>query len=1044
MRNNLIILALLATFIPSKSQQATIREERIPMKTYMFSDPDPVPDMEKNYPYFRFDGYTNRGTTREWNMVIMENDHIQVFITPEIGGKIWGAVEKSTGGEFVYYNDVVKFRDVAHRGPWTSGGIEFNFGIMSHVSTCSTPQDYLLKRNPDGSVSCVIGAIDLHTMTKWNVEILLPKDKAYFETRATWFSTENLPTPFYHYMNAAAKTAGNLEFIYPGSHYIGHGGDAGTWPFEGGRNISFYDNNDFGSYKSYHVLNAYSGIMGGYWHEDRFGFGRLGSYDEMPGKKIWIWGLSREGMIWEDLLTDTKGQYIEWQTGKSFNQAMTRSGFTPFKHNEFTPFDSDISTEVWFPLKGTGGMVAASRFGVLNAIREAGFVKITLSALQGISDDLVIRTGGNEIARERVVLDPLELFSTSVELDPDGEFTVTLGNDLLHYSSNRNDLIVDRPLEPNPQYDWNSAVGLFTQGLELERMQSYTDGGQANRKALEFYLRSLEVDPAYAPALNRTAMAYIKQHDLERSMHYVKRSLAIDTYDPEANYLFGLIHDRLGNRAGAKSGFSMATQSTAYRNAAFTELSRIFLREKRYGTAAEYAQKALVFNRYNTSALELLFLAKKKLGDGEMCGALLERLGELDPTSPFVRYEELIEEGGDPGKLDLLVTNELAFETYLQLAVSYFNRGFPEESLRVLELAPENATVLLWLAYLDEAKRSERLRAALEASPGFVFPHRDETLMVLEELMEESDSWKLKYYTALVYWKKAMIGRAKELFRQCGTDPDHVPFYLAKANLFRDEMPVREEALTRAGSLDKADWRVNRYLAAHYLATGRPELAETHARESLEAYPERSVLGLSLAEALLQQGRYDACIEFLEGYHILPFEGAVSGRRIYHEAAIRASLKAMDKRKYKIAIGLAEKATLWPENLGSGKPYQTDERLENFLIATCYDRLGKSSRARPFYTRVTEHRQSDRRPEGSLLYLQALALKKLGHGEKAVQLIEDALAANPDNACVKWVHSAYWKEPAGEVSGEPGDLAGDCGNLALLNEFISILNQDEE
>jgi hypothetical protein len=28
----------------------------------------------------------------------------------------------------VLYNNVVKFRDIAMRGPWTSGGIEFNFG----------------------------------------------------------------------------------------------------------------------------------------------------------------------------------------------------------------------------------------------------------------------------------------------------------------------------------------------------------------------------------------------------------------------------------------------------------------------------------------------------------------------------------------------------------------------------------------------------------------------------------------------------------------------------------------------------------------------------------------------------------------------------------------------------------------------------------------------------------------------------------------------------------------------------------------------------
>ena len=301
-----LIILLMGSGICVQAQKATISEQKVNMKTFMYSDPNPVPDMSKNYPYFRFDGFTNQAIDKEWNMIIMENSYVKVYIATEIGGKIWGAIEKSTGGEFLYFNDVVKFRDVAHRGPWTSGGLEYNFGIMSHVSTCATPQDYVISENPDGSVSCTIGAMDLHTQTKWNVEVILPKDKAFVKTRASWFNTNNIPVSFYHYMNAAAKTKGNLEFIYPGSHHIGHPGNVGEWPVDNGRDISFYENNNFGSYKSYHVLNAYSDYMGGYWHDDNFGFGHLVDYADLPGKKLWNWGLSKQGMIWEDLFTETK------------------------------------------------------------------------------------------------------------------------------------------------------------------------------------------------------------------------------------------------------------------------------------------------------------------------------------------------------------------------------------------------------------------------------------------------------------------------------------------------------------------------------------------------------------------------------------------------------------------------------------------------------------------------------------------------------------------------------------------------------------------
>ena len=214
--------------------------------------------------------------------------------------------------------------------------------------------------------------------------------------------------------------------------------------------------------------------FGGYWHEDHFGFGRLGNYDEMPGKKLWIWGLAEEGEIWAELLTDSKGQYIEFQSGKSFNQAMDKSSLTPFRHSEFIPHDADITTELWFPLKRTGGMVAASKHAVLNVNRKQGHIEIIVSALQKINSNLVVESGEQTLARKKVDLKPLELFTAEVELDPSEDFTIRLGDELLDYSSKREDLIVDRPLEPNEDFDWNSAVGLYTKGFRIGRNNNRT------------------------------------------------------------------------------------------------------------------------------------------------------------------------------------------------------------------------------------------------------------------------------------------------------------------------------------------------------------------------------------------------------------------------------------------------------------------------------------------------------------------------------------------------------------------------------------------
>jgi hypothetical protein len=91
---HLFIFIIFVTAVTSGSpaQLATIREEKIAMNTYMFSDPDPVPAISRIYPYFRFDGYAAKGIGKEWNMVILENEYIKVLVCPDIGVKIWGAI----------------------------------------------------------------------------------------------------------------------------------------------------------------------------------------------------------------------------------------------------------------------------------------------------------------------------------------------------------------------------------------------------------------------------------------------------------------------------------------------------------------------------------------------------------------------------------------------------------------------------------------------------------------------------------------------------------------------------------------------------------------------------------------------------------------------------------------------------------------------------------------------------------------------------------------------------------------------------------------
>ncbi|RYE23811.1 MAG: DUF5107 domain-containing protein [Sphingobacteriaceae bacterium] len=371
--------------------ESTIRKEVITLTTYPYSDASPIPEFGRLYPYNRFDGYTNTGMEQAWEMIIMENSYIKLWINPAVGGKIWGAIEKSTNKEFIYINHVTKFRDVAMRGPWTSGGMETNMGIIGHSPSCSSAVDFHIRKNTDGSVSCFTAATDWPSRTTWTVEVCLPTDSAYFTTKSSWFNNSDLEQSYYQWNNVGVKASGNLEYINPGHQRLGHDGQQSSWPNdEKGRQLSYYNGNDFGEYKSYHIFGSYSDFWGCYWHNDDFGLGHSASYDDKPGKKIWIWGLSRYGMIWEDLLTDNDGQYTEVQSGRLFNQSIAASTKTPFKHRSFLPYTFDNWEEYWFPVKDIGGLTYANKQLSFHLTEENGTKQLKLCANQPIAAHIKI------------------------------------------------------------------------------------------------------------------------------------------------------------------------------------------------------------------------------------------------------------------------------------------------------------------------------------------------------------------------------------------------------------------------------------------------------------------------------------------------------------------------------------------------------------------------------------------------------------------------------------------------------------------------------
>lgn len=916
--------------------------------TYPFSDPDPVPDPAALiYPYNHFDGYTNTPVQKEWKVVELENEFIKVMVIPEIGGKIWSAIEKKSGKAFIYYNHVVKFRDVAMRGPWTSGGIESNFGTIGHTPNCATPVDYTVVTKPDGSVSCVVDALDLLTRTSWRIEINLPPDKAYFTTSASWFNASGLEQPYYHWMNAGIKTAGNLEYIYPGTSFIGHEGEVGEWPIntKNGKAVSWYNNNDFGGYKSYHVFGKYTNFFGGYWHDENYGVVRYSEHDDKPGKKLWIWGLSRQGMIWENLLTDTDGQYTEIQSGRLFNQSAEASAFSPFKHRGFAPYATDSWTEYWYPVMNIKGYVFANQFAALNVVQNEGWLKIYISPVQPMQEILTVTQNGKTIYSKPVSLAPLTVFTDSIRLtDNSKKIQVQLGAGKLSWKAADTSNNISRPTAIPSDFDQNSMYGLYLQGKNSIYFRRYALAEEKLRACLE-------KENGFVPALTDLSMLLYRKMDYATALSYAKKALSINTYDPAANYYYGLINKKMGNKTDAIDGFDIATQSEEYRTPAFTELAKIYfsVTDTANEQAIHYAEKALLYNRQNTDALQVLAVAYRLQNNKSAATDVLHRIGQYDPLNCFALFEKWLWNKTDAAKKDLALHNELPDQSYLELALWYYSIGCLKESAEALQVYPASAETNYWLAYLNRNTPAEKTyyEKAKAAKSQTAFPFRTESAVPLQWFAAQTHDWQPVYTLGLIEGACGNLITTAKLLNSCGQQPDDANFYSARAKLNATDSVAAEADIKKAIMLGNGQWRYYKQLADLYNQENRYAEALVTAETAYQKNNSNYILGMLLAKTFLLNNRHSDAARILDNIIVIPYEGATDGHRLYKEAHLMLSVEDMQHKNYKKAISEISLARQWPERLGVGKPYEEDidERLENFLLYQCYLKMGDKAKS---------------------------------------------------------------------------------------------------
>jgi hypothetical protein len=158
---------------------------------------------------------------------------------------------------------------------------------------------------------------------------------------------------------------------------------------------------------------------------------------------------------------------------------------------------------------------------------------------------------------------------------------------------------------------------------------------------------------------------------------------------------------------------------------------------------------------------------------------------------------------------------------------------------------------------------------------------------------------------------------------------------------------------------------------------------------------------------------------------VLPQEGAQEGHEMYELANLSLALQMAEQKKYQQAIKYLNDSKKWPENLGSGSPYDPDNRLQDFLIAWCKSKMGTGQDTNSVNDQLVASSVNTTNwsiPKSPLYnYISVLALNKKEKSQELNKLITQwkteqdslhnwSLSAGSASPEFRWVMAKYNRE----------------------------------
>ena len=744
-------------------------------------------------------------------------------------------------------------------------------------------------------------------------------------------------------------------------------------------------------------------FISGYDHGRRAGICHVANHHIVPGKKFFEWGDGPVGRMWDKVLTDSDGPYLEIMTGAwSDNQP---------DYSWSQPYETRIAEQYWYPLREMGGAKKANLEAAVNLeITDEGklFVGFNTTA-EYPGCKVLVQCDGRLLLERTATLSPDKPFTAEIPLPAGTEqdqcraaLHTADGRELISYlpeklSGTPEPGSVQPPSTPT---EVETIEELYLTGMRLE--QFYNPVLDPN----PYYKEALRRDPGDYRVNTALGILYLKRHMFSEAETLLRRAVERATRqytmprDGEAFYYLGRALELQGKTEDASDYYYKAAWSRAFQCPAYYELAEIECAGGKYDAALDMLENSLANNMRSTEAFNLKTTILRLQGAKSDAAETARRVLELDPLNFRAGYElGLLGHQVEGRQRHRRVGNNV--QVWLELAVSYANAGLPGEGISALEtylglLENERGAhpmVYYWLAYLY-AMQGELQRAAEysdladRADPDYCFPFRSESIRVLRHAAARNpDDARCRYYLGNLLYDHQPAAAIAEWERSRAI---YGSFWTVHRNLgyayFQYENDVEKsiDSYRRALELNKTEPRLFYELdVASAVGNVDPSQRLTLLEDNHETLLARYDAVSREAILLVLLGEYDRAIELMTNYHFHKWEGFGVIHNVYADAYLLRGRKKNDRGDYAGALEDYLQALEYPLNLEVGKPYRDESSWRvHYFVGLAYEKLGQPAKAREHF----ELAVPDDAAPSEILYYQALAHRKLGNVSKSQEI----------------------------------------------------------